>query len=63
MRNFVRTVYIIVEFNMDNFCEWLSLFAYSKKTTLSDYHHQLLECFYDEDRHLLKSNKINITLE
>ena len=48
---------------MDDFCKWLLLFAYSKITTLSDYHHQILEFFYDEDQHLLKSDKINVTLE
>ena len=63
MQNFVLTVYIIGEFNMDDFCEWLFLFAYSKKTTLSDFHHQILECFYAEGQHLLKNIKINVTLE
>ena len=63
MWNFVLTVYIIAEFNMDDFCEWLLLFAYSKKSTLSDFRHQILQSFYDEDWHLLKNEKINVTLE
>ena len=57
---FCSTVYIIVGSNMDEFCEDLLLFSYTKKgSSLSNSHHHILECFYDGERYL-KSNKMNV---
>ena len=48
---------------MDEFCEDLLLFAYTKKgSSLSNSHHHILECFYDGERYL-KNNKMNVMSE
>ena len=48
--NFALLVYIIVEFNMDKFCDRMLVFAFDGKESLSNSHYHLMDCFYDEER-------------
>ena len=48
--NFALLAYIIVEFNMDKFCERMLVFAFDGKESLLNSHYHFIDCFYDEER-------------